>query len=159
MEYTNREIVDYEDMEWLDSPDEADFTPVLLPTLDFELRSQATITPNKRMHGAVYKTLGAMFFGILMIWAITFRNSPSVIFNLAICFIYLAMYLGGPVIFARAAGKGINGDIPLRKFLREPFDTYTGIMTGKEAWVQACLIPGALFICTVGMGVAVAIAN
>ena len=138
--------------------DEIGLTPNLLtPAID-RFREKRTKTLNKRLHGAVYKTLGATFFGIMSVWTITFWNSPAVLFNLGICFIYLAMYLGGPIMFARARGEGISDDKPLHKFLKEPFDTYTGIVTGGQAWVQICLIPVALLVCTIAMGVAVKLA-
>lgn len=110
---------------------------------------------NTRLHGAVYKSLGAMFVGILVVWAVTFRHSTAVLYNLGVCAIYLTMYLGGPVIVARVRGDRISDGMPLGEFLRRPFATFTGPITGSQAWTQVCLIPGALLLCTVGMGVAV----
>ena len=142
----------------LEVADEIALAPNLLTPVIDSYRERASTKLNKRLHGAVYKTLGWTFFGIMSVWTITFWNSPAVLFNLGICFIYLAMYLGGPILFARAKGEGISDDMPLRKFLREPFDTYTGIVTGRQAWVQICLIPVALLVCTIAMGIAVKLA-
>lgn len=142
----------------LEVTDEVGLTPSLLTPVIDRFHERTTPKLNKRLHGAVYKTLGAMFFGIMSVWTITFWNSPTVLFNLGICFIYLAMYLGGPIMFARAKGEGISDEKPLRKFLREPFDTNTGVITGAQAWVQICLIPGALLLCTIAMGIAVKLA-
>ena len=138
--------------------DEIGLAPNLLTPVVDRFYERTNTKLNKRLHGAVYKTLGATFFGIMSVWTITFWNSPTVLFNLGICFIYLAMYLGGPIMFARARGEGISDDKPLRKFLRESFDTNTGVITGGQAWVQICLIPVALLICTIAMGIAVKLA-
>ncbi len=159
MDYAVRDTVEYFETADVEVADEMALTPDLMSPVMERFRQSAATAPNKRMHGAVYKTLGAMFIGILTVWAITFRETPSVLFNLSICFVYLAMYLGGPILFARVTGQGVSDDLPLRKFLREPFDTNTGIITGKQAWIQVCIIPGALFICTIGMGIAATIAN
>ena len=113
--------------------------------------------PNTRVHSAVWKSLGFFFFGILGAFAITFRSSPQALFMLAICGIYLTMYLAGPLLVMKTAGETLDDGTPLAEFLERPFSTYTGIITGREAWFQICIIPGALFLTAVGMGIVISI--
>jgi len=79
------------------------------------------------------------------VFALTFKSSPQTLFMLAICAIYLTMYLAGPLIVMRTAGETLDDGTPLAEFLERPFSTYTGIITGRDTWFQICIIPGALF--------------
>ncbi len=112
---------------------------------------------NTRLHGAVWKSLGFFFFGILGAFALAFRNSPQTLFMLAICGVYLSFYLGGPLLFMGVTNQKLDIKMPLAEFLKRPFATYTGKITGLEAWMQICIIPGALFITAAGMSLLISL--
>jgi len=69
------------------------------------------------------------------------------------------MYLAGPLIVMRTAGETLDDGTPIAEFLERPFSTYTGIITGRDAWFQICIIPSALFLTAVGIGILISIAS
>jgi len=140
-----------------------DFTDVECTDIEMSVAFTETIgvqnetpRPNTRIHSAVWKSLGFFFFGILAVFALAFRSSPQTLFMLAICVIYLAMYLSGPLLVMRTAGETLDDGTPLAEFLDRPFSTFTGLVTGRQAWFQICIIPGALFLTAIGMGLVTA---
>ena len=114
---------------------------------------------NTRIHAWVWRSLGFCFFGILGVFIFAFRASPPTLFMLAVCVIYLLMYLGGPLIALKTSGEQLDDGTSLREFLARPFDSYTGIITGAQAWLQICMVPVALFITSIGMAIVISFAQ
>lgn len=73
-------------------------------------------------------------------------------FMLAICFVYLLMYLDTPWAMLRSAGQNIGDGKNWTEFLGEEFECFTDNITGREAWLQVCLIPLVLLFGIAGMG-------
>ena len=108
---------------------------------------------NALMHSGAYKLLGAVNFGILAAFWIVFQGHAEALFMVAISGVYLAAYMGTPWMMSRIGGrvereeeKGTFSD-----FLSTPFETWTGIITGREALLQVLLIPGAVLMAVIGM--------
>ena len=118
---------------------------------------------NTSMHGGVYKTLAIVNIAILAICWWTFRGDGGAVFMIAISAIYLAAYLGTPFIMNRVAPIDAPIDAPRSEpfalFLDKPFETWTGIISGKEALFQVLLIPGAILITLTGISVIIASVN
>lgn len=107
--------------------------------------------PNQSLHSAVFKTLGAVNAAILGVFWWTFRGDGEALFMIAVSAIYLAAYLGTPYIMNRAAKIDGQQTKSYYHFLREPFETWTGVITGREALLQVILIPSAILIAVIGM--------
>lgn len=46
----------------------------------------------------------------------------------------------------RAAGRRLEDRSTWSAFLDDPFETFTGAITGREAWLQICSVPLAVTI-------------
>jgi len=108
---------------------------------------------NTRLHGMVWRSLAMLFYGILGVYLWTFWGHGETMFMIGICFFYLTMYLAGPYILMKVQNEKLDDDTLLDEFLEKPFATATGNISGAEAWFQICLIPGALFLLALGMGI------
>ena len=109
--------------------------------------------PNQTLHSAVFKTLGAINAAILGVFWWTFRGDGEALFMVAVSAIYLAAYMGTPYVMNRAAKIDGQQSGSFYNFLREPFETWTGVITGREALLQVILIPSAILIAVIGMSI------
>ena len=83
----------------------------------------------------------ASFF--MLFWG---RAEP--VFMVAIATGFLFVYAGVPVLMLRFE---IMGGPVFGAFLRQPLATWSGLLTGRDAWIQVCLIPSMLALCTVAL--------
>lgn len=105
------------------------------------------------MHGGVFKVFAALNAAILGVFWWTFRSDAEALFMVAISGVYLAAYLGTPFIMSRVGRVDTPQHKPFHQFLEEPFETWTGVITGREAMLQVLLIPGAIFITVIGISI------
>ena len=84
---------------------------------------------------------------ILLFWG----QSESV-FMLAIATGFLFVYVGVPVLMLRFEIKG--GPV-FGAFLRQQLPTWSGMLTGRDAWIQVCLVPSMLALCTIALCVVI----
>ncbi len=100
---------------------------------------------------AVGKMLVAAYVALLATFAVTMAHSREVLLALAICAVFLTMYLSVPRIFLGVEPK--QGKRPsLDMFLNKGLETYTGHCSGKEALVQMLIVPVLLTLCAFVMG-------
>jgi hypothetical protein len=93
------------------------------------------------------------YAAILVAFAWAFFGAADVQFNLGVCAVYLAMYLGVPWIFLKAEphrGKVVRPD--LADFLERGLSTWTGHVSGASALAQILTIPVALTLAALGIG-------
>jgi hypothetical protein len=101
---------------------------------------------------AVGRLLVAAYVALLATFAVTMAHSREALLALAICAVFLTMYLSVPRIFFGVEPK--QGKRPsLDTFLEKGLETYTGHCTGKEAMVQMLIVPVLLTLCALVMGV------
>ncbi|WP_428409146.1 hypothetical protein [Hyphococcus sp.] len=110
--------------------------------------------PNTTLHGGVFKSLALIYAALLAVFWLTFQSDGEALFMVAISAVYLAAYMGTPFMLSRVGGRvDPVDDKSFAAFLREPFETWTGIVTGREAMLQVLLIPMAILVAGCGMSV------
>ncbi|MCK5746945.1 MAG: hypothetical protein KAH44_12055 [Oricola sp.] len=113
--------------------------------------------PNTSVHGGVFKALALIYASILGVFWLAFQGDREALFMVAISAVYLAAYMGTPFMLSRIGGRvDPVQEKPLARFLEEPFETWTGVISGREAALQILLIPSALLIASAGMGLIIA---
>ncbi len=103
------------------------------------------------IHTGVFKTLGVLFALQLVAFYAVFRSDAETVFIILICAFYLAMYLGTPLVMLRAGKIKQVKDPGWSRFLDMPVKINTGIITGREALFQVCIVPAALAITVFGI--------
>jgi hypothetical protein len=99
----------------------------------------------------VGKMLVAVYVTLLATFAVTMARSREAIFAIAICAVFLTMYLGVPRILLGVEPKQTRRP-SLDMFLYKGLETYTGYCSGKEALVQMLIVPILLTLCALAMG-------
>lgn len=108
---------------------------------------------NSSLHAGVFKALAFINAGILGVFWLTFRGNSEALFMVAISAVYLGAYLGTPFLLSRVGGRiDPVQSKPFAQFLEEPFETWTGAVSGREALLQIVLVPAAILIAVSGMG-------
>ena len=115
-----------------------------------------TVRANTSLHQGVFKVFAAINVAILGVFWLTFLGDPESLFMVAISGVYLAAYMATPVAMSRVGRIDSPQEKHFHQFLREPFETWTGITTGREALLQVMLIPTAILIAVAGMGLIIA---
>ncbi len=111
---------------------------------------------NTSLHGGVFKALALIYAGLLVIFWAAFQGDKEALFMVAISAVYLAAYMGTPFMLSRVGGRvDPVQEKSLAAFLKEPFETWTGVMSGREAALQILLIPSAILIAGAGMALIV----
>lgn len=136
--------------------------PALVPPV------QAAVTePAIRIHDALHPgAYGLMFgcFGVMMLaFGLTFLGSPEALFSVTISAVYLVVYLGTPMVMLRVRAEHAereanpgSGERSFAQFLHDRVDTATGPLSGWEAVTQACGIPFAVMLATIGICIVIA---
>lgn len=116
-------------------------------------------TESPRIHIGVVKSyvgIHALLFAILFM---TFSIDGEASFMVAISAFYLSMYLGTPYVLSLVGNKRFDRSSSWSAFLDAPHDTFTGPISGREAWIQMCLIPLATLIALGAICVIIVIAR
>lgn len=113
---------------------------------------------NTAVHDGVFKVIMGLFAAILAVFYLTFSHDPETVFMIGICAFYGLMYFGTPIVLRRASHeKPENKD--WTEFLDEPFSTNTGLISGRTALLQICIVPAALAICVIGICVVIVLSR
>lgn len=128
-------------------PRQASISPPAVP-----LQPAARAYPNTRLHGQVVKMLAGINAFIIGAFWVIFQGDAEALFMVAIGGVYLIAYLGTPWAMARVGGLKLDEQKSFGEFLREPFETWTGVITGRQAAIQVLLVPSAIALAVVGMG-------
>lgn len=114
---------------------------------------------NTSVHPRVYQILAALFFGIISVFYVVFADQADTVFMIAICGVYFSMYFGTIVALARVSPRRTRTRQAFDRFLRTPFDTFSGQLTGREVLLQICLVPALVLMGCVAIGVIIVLAR
>lgn len=96
----------------------------------------------------------AAYASILVAFGWAFFGAADVMFNIGVCAVYLAVYLGVPWIFLKGepnTGKVRRPDFA--DFLEQGLSTWTGHVSGGAALAQMLTIPVAVAFAALGIGI------
>ena len=105
------------------------------------------------MDPRVYKIALVCWIGFLAVFWLTFWVSANALFMVAVSTVYAVMFFGVPYAMSRQVQTRPETAKSLLTFLREPFATIDGVMSGAEALLQVVLVP----LCLTGGGIAIGI--
>ena len=125
--------------------------PVAVATAPVICRSQ--------MHPDVYKLALACWAMLLAIFWITFFVSTGALFMVVIGTGYAIVFFGVPFLMSRIAGQSSTASYSLRDFARGTFDTIYGPIGGFEALLQVILVPLAVSMGGVAIGIIIHLAR
>ncbi len=111
-----------------------------------DAKSKAAPVDEPLVHPGVAKTYIAIHAVAFAALFLTFSIDGEALFMVAISAFYFLMYVGTPYVMARVGKKRLDTKHSWSKFLEEPHETFTGPITGREAWIQICLVPAALTV-------------
>ncbi|PQA86824.1 hypothetical protein [Hyphococcus luteus] len=115
---------------------------------------------NTSLHGGVFKALALIYAALLAVFWLTFAGDKEALFMVAISAVYLAAYMGTPFMLSRVGGRvDPVQEKSFAAFLKEPFETWTGVVSGREAMLQILLVPSAVLIAGAGMGLIIAMSR
>jgi len=110
-------------------------------------KAQAVMDPR------IYKIALGCWIGFLSVFWLTFWMSANALFMVVVSTVYAAVFFGVPYAMSRQVRDRPNTDKSLFIFLREPFATLNGVMSGAEALLQVVLVP----LCLTAGGIAIGI--
>ena len=109
-----------------------------------EAKSRAAPAEEPLVHPGVAKSYIAIHAIAFAVLFLTFSVDGEALFMVAISAFYFLMYVGTPYVMARAGKKRLDTKSSWSKFLEAPHDTFTGPITGRDAWIQICLVPACV---------------
>ena len=98
-------------------------------------KAQAVMDPR------IYKIALGCWIGFLAVFWLTFWMSANALFMVVISTVYAAVFFGVPYAMSRQVRNRPDTTKSLFAFLREPFATLNGVMSGAEALLQVVLVP------------------
>lgn len=107
---------------------------------------------HQQMHPGVYKVALACWMGLLGVFVLTFFSSANALFIVVIDCVYAAMFFGIPWVLHRMTPPGETGTRDFFSFLSGRFDTIYGPIRASEALLQVILVPLALGIGGIAIG-------
>jgi hypothetical protein len=110
------------------------------------------------MHRGVYRIALACWAGFLAVFWMTFWMSANALFMVVIGTFYALMYFGIPIIMSRMAPTRPRPG-SLAGFLRGRFATIDGSVSGLDALLQVILVPVALGLGGIAIGIIIHMAR
>lgn len=105
------------------------------------------------MHPGVYKLAVLCWAGLMAVFWVTFHVSTSASFMVAVGTVYACVFFGVPFVMIRMS-PGANATFPsFDEFLRGRFDTIHGPIAARDALLQVIMVPLALGLGGVAMGI------
>lgn len=111
------------------------------------VKAQAVMDPR------IYKIALVCWIGFLSVFWLTFWMSANALFMVVVGTFYAAVFFGVPYAMSRQVKTRPDTAKSLFTFLREPFATIDGVMSGGEALLQVVLVP----LCLTAGGIAIGI--
>jgi hypothetical protein len=97
-----------------------------------------------QMHPHVYHIVLGVWATFLGIFWVTFWSSSYALFMVTISTFYAAMFFGVPYVMLRQTPESMKAQSPFQTFLKQPFATIDGSITGFEALLQVIMVPACL---------------
>ena len=104
------------------------------------------------MHKGVYLIALGCWAAFLSVFWVTFGASANALFVLVVCAFYATVFFSVPVILTRLFPEKMPVTGDLMTFLRRPFATIDGAISGFEALVQVIVVPLSLAIGGLAIG-------
>ncbi|HWK32796.1 MAG TPA: hypothetical protein VNR51_03845 [Hyphomicrobium sp.] len=128
-------------------------TPVPPAVLNEDDDTGALTLPGAELPSAVYITVVAAFAWMLTMAWFAFSSSDGINLDLGMATGLALMFLGVPLAIHHTATHLMHrAGMPVRTFLNAPFDTFTGEMSPRQAWLEVAMIPIALAIAATLIG-------
>ena len=105
------------------------------------------------IHPMVFVSLFSCFAAIMAAFLILFWGRVDAIFMVVVSAGYLLIYAGLPMVMLRSTSARHPA---FAQFLRARVRVFEGTLSGRDAWIQICLIPFMLMLATFGICVVVA---
>lgn len=106
------------------------------------------VAPVAGIHPLVFISFLACLAVMMAAFVALFWGRAEPVFMVAISTGVLLVYAGLPVLMLRFEMRG--GPV-LGAFLRQPLPTWSGLLTGRDAWIQVCLIPSMLALAAIAL--------
>ena len=109
--------------------------------------------PGDEFPPAVYQSV-AIAFGWMMLSAwLAFGGTTGTDLDLAVATVLCAVFLALPIVMHRSASSRLDrSSQSVGQFLVSRVDTWTGLISGPEAWLQVILIPAGLALAATLIG-------
>jgi hypothetical protein len=105
--------------------------------------------PSPGVHPTVFKILFGLFATMMSAYLITFWGSGYARFMVVISWGYVLIYCAVPFVLLKQQAQPERCAESFAEFLRRPFETNTGTITGLDATIQICVIPAAATVCSI----------
>ena len=100
------------------------------------------------IHPLVFVSFMVCLVVMMASFFVLFWGQAEPVFLVTIATGFLFVYAGVPVLMLRVEMRG--GPV-LGAFLRHPLPTWSGLLTGRDAWIQVCLIPSMLALAAIAL--------
>ena len=109
--------------------------------------------PGDEFPPAVYRSV-VIAFGWMMLSAwLAFGGTTGTDLDLAVATVLCAVFLALPILMHRSASSRLDRSSQgVGLFLASRVDTWTGLIPGREAWLQVILIPAGLALAATLIG-------
>jgi hypothetical protein len=104
------------------------------------------------IHPLVFVSFMVCLVVMMAAFVVLFWGQAEPVFLVTIATGFLFVYIGVPVLMLRFEMKG--GPV-FGAFLHRKLPTWSGMLTGRDAWIQVCLIPSMLALCTIALCVVI----
>jgi|GEM_PF-4722830 len=113
--------------------------------------------PGAELPAALYASLIAAFGAVLLVSWWAFGGGDDSNLSLAMATVLGLVFFVLPVLSYRTAARRCGASCtPLEAFLRAGVDTATGPLSGRHAWLQILIIPAALVLAALLIGIVAA---
>lgn len=109
------------------------------------------------MPPGVYKVAVFCWAAFMAVFWITFFFSTSALFMVIVGTVYAVMFFGVPYVMSRMAPK--SSFPSMREFIHGRLDTFCGPIEAGEALLQVLLVPLALTVGGIAIGIAIHLAR
>jgi hypothetical protein len=115
--------------------------------------------PDAIMHPHVYRVALLCWLCFLAVFWVTFWTSSNALFQVVIGTVYAVMFFGVPYEMSRIYPGPRQGGRSFWHFMRQPFQTRTGVMQGYEVLLQVIMVPLLLTIGGTAIGIIIHLAR
>jgi hypothetical protein len=120
-----------------------------------EVRPMPLVPARADMHPSVFRVAFVCWLALLSVFWVTFFVSSSALFMVVVSTFYAVVFFGVPYTFWRINPKRASPRQGLHEFLRTPFETMYGVVSGREALLQVIMVPLAVTLGGIAMGIAI----
>ena len=109
--------------------------------------------PGDEFPPAVYQSVLIAFSWMMLSAWMAFGGTTGTDLDLAVATVLCAVFLALPIVMYRSASSRLDrSSQSVERFLVSRVDTWTGLISGREAWLQVILIPAGLALAATLIG-------